>query len=420
MSRFWPTLEDLKVISLDLRLFARSERSLEELAREILRRRGEASVATLAAELLQDYASRSASEKCAFFEALIHTFGPDTARLDEAIAAYQSQPDPKTAQALERAAEPQRQALIRLLNAAPGGTLAIIRMREDLLRLLPDKPDLRPVDTDFAHLLMSWFNRGFLSISRIDWHTPAVVLEKIIAYEAVHQIRDWTDLRRRLEDDRRCFAFFHPALPDEPLIFVEVALTNGLATSVQAVLDAEVGAAQDADTATFYSISNCQRGLKNVAFGNFLLKQVVGDLKFAIPQLRQFATLSPVPGFNQWLQTTHPDSDATKAAESVEPNEPHRELLLSACAYYLTAAKKGMYPLDPVARFHLRNGAVLEQINWAADTSPSGMAASAGIMVNYLYDEKQLFPNHEAFVETGEVQASKSVRGLAKKGEGIK
>lgn len=419
MSRFWPSLDDLKSLGLDRRFFARTTRSLEDLAREILRRRGEASVATLAAELLEDYASTSEAEKAAFFETLLKSFGPDGKALNVAISAYLEDPNPVTAQALERAAEPERQALIRLLNAAPGGTLAIIRMREDLLALLPERNDLQPVDTDFEHLLKSWFNRGFLSVRRIDWHTPAVVLEKIIAYEAVHQIRDWSDLRRRLEDDRRCFAFFHPALPDEPLIFVEVALTKGLATSVQDVLEAEVGAAEDAVTATFYSISNCQRGLKNVAFGNFLLKQVVGDLKVDVPALRQFATLSPVPGFVRWLASEHAESHLTIAAAEAEPSEANKAALLGACAHYLTSAKKGIYPLDPVARFHLRNGAVLEQINWAADTSASGIAASAGIMVNYLYDEKRLFSNHETFIETGQVQTSTAVRNLAKKGEAL-
>ena len=415
MPRLWSTLDDLLNLGLEARLFRRTERTIGELAVEIMNRWGEASVTALAEELLTDYASLDDQGKLEFFLLLLADFGPDQASLDTAIHAYLEDKTPEVAHELDRASEPRRQGLIRLLNTAPGGTASLIAMREDLLVLLKDNPTLRPVDNDFEHLFASWFNRGFLQIRRMDWSTPANILEKIIAYEAVHEVRDWNDLRRRLQEDRRCFGFFHPVLPDEPLIFVEVALTVGLAASVDALLDGEVSATQQADTAIFYSISNCQKGLKNIAFGNFLIKQVVAELRQELPQLTQFSTLSPVPGFMSWLETSAPHvlDDLEDATEL----EPSRDELLGLCAHYLADCKKGLFPLDPVARFHLRNGAVLERINWQANTSPAGLQQSAGIMVNYLYDERRLATNHEAFVARGEVRTSSAVAALARKGK---
>lgn len=415
MPRLWSTLDDLLNLGLEARLFRRTERTIGELAVEIMNRWGEASVTALAEELLTDYASLDDQGKLEFFLLLLADFGPDQASLDTAIHAYLEDKTPEVAHELDRASEPRRQGLIRLLNTAPGGTASLIAMREDLLVLLKDNPTLRPVDNDFEHLFASWFNRGFLQIRRMDWSTPANILEKIIAYEAVHEVRDWNDLRRRLQEDRRCFGFFHPVLPDEPLIFVEVALTVGLAASVDALLDGEVSATQQADTAIFYSISNCQKGLKNIAFGNFLIKQVVAELRQELPQLTQFSTLSPVPGFLSWLETSAPHvlDDLEDATEL----EPSRDELLGLCAHYLADCKKGLFPLDPVARFHLRNGAVLERINWQANTSPAGLQQSAGIMVNYLYDERRLATNHEAFVARGEVRTSSAVAALARKGK---
>lgn len=415
MPRLWSTLDDLLNLGLEARLFRRTERTIGELAVEIMNRWGEASVTALAEELLTDYASLDDQGKLEFFLLLLADFGPDQASLDTAIHAYLEDKTPEVAHELDRASEPRRQGLIRLLNTAPGGTASLIAMREDLLVLLKDNPTLRPVDNDFEHLFASWFNRGFLQIRRMDWSAPANILEKIIAYEAVHEVRDWNDLRRRLQEDRRCFGFFHPVLPDEPLIFVEVALTVGLAASVDALLDGEVSATQQADTAIFYSISNCQKGLKNIAFGNFLIKQVVAELRQELPQLTQFSTLSPVPGFLSWLETSAPHvlDDLEDATEL----EPSRDELLGLCAHYLADCKKGLFPLDPVARFHLRNGAVLERINWQANTSPAGLQQSAGIMVNYLYDERRLATNHEAFVARGEVRTSSAVAALARKGK---
>ena len=275
---------------------------LRELCRALLRTKGEASVVTLARRALDAFARLDAGERDGFFEFLRSELGADPAALDAAIEAYRSSPDPDTAAALAAAAEPRRQELLRLMNTAPDGTRDILAMREALLDALPRHPELKLVDDDFVHLLRSWFNRGFLELHRIDWRTPALVLEKIIEYEAVHQILDWDDLRRRLESDRRCFGFFHPSLPDEPLIFVEVALCKGLAGSVTDLLFGQVEPEVDADTAIFYSISNCQRGLAGVSFGNFLIKQVVRELAAENPEAAQtFATLSPIPGFRKWL-----------------------------------------------------------------------------------------------------------------------
>jgi malonyl-CoA decarboxylase len=309
------------------------------------------------------------------------------------------------------------------------------------------------LDSDLRHLFASWFNRGFLELRRIDWQTPATVLEKLIAYEAVHEIQGWDDLRRRLDADRRCFGFFHPALPSEPLIFVEVALVQGLAASVQPLLarDDPPSEPARADTAIFYSISNCQEGLRGISFGNFLIKQVVEELRAELPQITTFSTLSPVPGFRRWLErrldSARPDAaapgkpvfreeeaqlltghaDATEAgaidafraltADGEWWQDPARVDVLRApllrlCAEYLTRPNKGMSAIDPVARFHLGNGARLERINWLGNTSVRGMNEAFGLMVNYLYDPEAIEANHEAFVHSGKVARSAEVDGL--------
>jgi malonyl-CoA decarboxylase len=310
-------------------------------------------------------------------------------------------------------------------------------MREELLAHLPARPDLQAVDADFTHLFSSWFNRGFLVLRPIDWTTPANILEKIIRYEAVHAINDWNDLRNRLQPpDRRCFAFFHPQLAEEPLIFVEVALTTDTPASIAPLLDTHRTPirAQDATTAVFYSISNTQKGLGGVSFGNFLIKQVVDDLKRELPGLDTFVTLSPVPNFSKWLaRERKADSSAVLNEEAREAlahldgagwhadpirTETVRKALLPAAAYYFLKAKtsKGR-PIDPVARFHLGNGARLERIDWLGDVSAKGLRESAGIMVNYLYRLEDIEKNHEAYANDGAVVASSAVKKLLK-GEG--
>src|SRR6478672_4718428 len=280
---------------------------VKQLAATLLSERGEASGAQVARELHRVLRALDADDRHSFQRQLATEFQPNKAALRTAAERYLADTTAEAAAALARAGDPPRQELLRRMNMAPGGTGALIAMRSEIASCLRGEPELKLLDADLKHLFASWFNRGFLELRRIDWQSAAAVLEKLIAYEAVHEIEGWDDLRRRLAPDRRCFAFFHPALPGEPLIFVEVALVQGLAAAVQPLLsqDSDEAAAREraarADTAIFYSISNCQDGLRGVAFGNFLIKQVVEELKAEFPQLKRFSTLSPVPGFRQWL-----------------------------------------------------------------------------------------------------------------------
>jgi malonyl-CoA decarboxylase len=408
--------------------------SLVELCEELLSGRGEASGVALAREILLRYAELTSGPRIAFFEALAHRFGPDHQKLDAAIAAWRAKPSDDTAAQVHHAAEPRRQELLRRLNLAPSGTAALVRMREKLLDALDRRADLKVVDNDFVHMFSSWFNRGFLVLRRIDWSTPASVLEKIIRYEAVHQIRDWEDLRHRIDPpDRRCYAFFHPALVDEPLIFVEVALTREIPPAIAPILmlQREPIAPDKATTAVFYSISNCQRGLAGVSFGHFLIKQVAEEIARETPKLSTFVTLSPAPNFAEWLKrereneqsqllsaedrATLGNLDAPGWWQSDATREPMKEPLLRAAAwYYLHARTRGGSPLDAVARFHLGNGARLERINWLADISERAIAQACGLMVNYLYDLEDIEENHEAYAQQRIVVASKAVTSLSK------
>jgi malonyl-CoA decarboxylase len=301
-------------------------------------------------------------------------------------------------------------------------------MRADLLELMREDGGLAVVDRDFAHLFGSWFNRGFLVLRRIDWSSPATVLEKIIRHEAVHEIRGWDDLRRRIDpDDRRCYAFFHPALIDEPLIFVEVALTQGAPEAIAPLLAAKRSrlAKEKARVAAFYSISNCQQGLTGVNFGSFLIKQVVEEIRRELPKIETFVTLSPAPGLMSWLEACEDPNAETMAKAACElasvegwPVSPQsgerlRKVLEPLAAYYLLKAKSADgRPADPVARFHLGNGARLERINWKGDLSPKGLAESGGVMVNYLYDLNEIERNHEAFANQGVVAASSAAKKM--------
>ena len=399
----------------------------------LLSRRGEASGVVLARALLAAFDAAGPDERLGFLQTLAERFGPDRAAVEAAIAALEHAGAGADAlETLHAAAEPRRQELIRRLNLAPGGTAALVRMREELLRHLRGHPELARVDADFAHLFGSWFNRGFLVLRRIDWTTPANILEKIIRYEAVHAIRNWDDLRNRLEPaDRRCYGFFHPQLVDEPLIFVEVALTAAIPDSVAPLLalDRRPIEAETATAAVFYSISNTQRGLAGVSFGNFLIKQVVEDLKAELPNVQTFVTLSPVPGFAAWLarERAKPDSaiiDPPAQADLAALDTPGwhldperaaavRAALLPVAAHYFLDSRDGAgRPVDPVARFHLGNGARLERLNFLGDTSANGLRQAHGLMVNYLYALDEIERNHEALAETGLVAASEAVRQL--------
>jgi malonyl-CoA decarboxylase len=417
------------------RTAGRRQQDIVAMCKRLLHLKGEASAITLAHEILTTYKDLSSGSRLKFFKRLLTEFMPDTERLNQAITAYQREPNANTLATLEAAVESPRVELFRLLNMGPDGTASIISMRRDLRGMLADHPHLRPVDGDVVHLLRSWFNRGFLRIERISWKTPALILEKLIEYESVHEIRGWDDLRRRLADDRRCFAFFHPALPDEPLMFVEVALVTGLASSIQRVLSAKAPD-QDLefkpDAAIFYSINNCQPGLSGVSFGNFLIKQVTDSLAEEIPSLKYYATLSPLPGFRAWLneelaapQSAIEFSESERSCLSqlndhswVEDDSKAQQLkplLMYLCAYYLLNARRGDEPRDAVSRFHLRNGARLERINWLGDRSEKGLRESAGLLVNYLYDRKTVARNHEVYVNDNEIVHSSAIEQLVKR-----
>ena len=403
-----------------------------ELCRALLSERGEVSGALLAREALASYQSLDAGGRVAYFDLLVEEFSPDPEALGRSAERYRNEPSQSNLILLQQAAEPPRQELFRRLNMAPGGTALLVEMHRALLDGLGDHPQWLGIDADFVHLLRSWFNRGFLSLRRIDWRTSASVLEKLIDYEAVHAIQGWPDLRRRLQADRRCYAFFHPALPDDPLIFIEVALTKGMSATVQPLLDPDspVSDPAAADCAMFYSITNCQPGLRGVSFGNFLIKQVAEDLGRELRRVRTFATISPIPGFMAWLESQVKSAgDAAERSHwsALQPalervdwfQDPAlrvalRRRLAPLCAQYLLYARDTQEPLDPVARFHLVNGARLERLNWLADTSPPGMRQSAGMMVNYVYRLGEVERNHEAYARDRAIAASRSLHALAR------
>jgi malonyl-CoA decarboxylase len=399
----------------------------KQLAATLLSERSEASGAQVARELHHVLRALDADDRHSFQRHLATEFQPDKTTLRAAAERYLADTTAESAAALARAGDPPRQELLRRMNMAPGGTGALIAMRSELTAHLHDEPELKLLDADLRHLFASWFNRGFLELRRIDWQSPAAVLEKLIAYEAVHEIKGWDDLRRRLAPDRRCFAFFHPALPGEPLIFVEVALVKGLATAMPPLLARETDEqaarvqAARADTAIFYSISNCQDGLRGISFGNFLIKQVVEELQAEFPQLKRFSTLSPVPGFRRWLMQRLADGSDPDAAllpelerdgwwHDLAQSEKLRAPLLRLCARYLT--RRPSIRINPVARFHLGNGARLERVNWLGNNAPRGIQESFGIMVNYLYDHDSIEINHEAFVRDGTIVRSPEVDTL--------
>lgn len=403
---------------------------LIELCAELLSGRGEASGTAIARGVFDRYRKLDEAGRLGFFETLADKYGPDRDKLQKAITAWSANPTEAGAGELHFSSEPQRQELFRRLNRAPGATREIVKMREDLLDLKNGNKDLNAVDRDVVHLLSSWFNRGFLVLRRIDWSTPAIILEKVIKYEAVHEIHDWDDLRRRIDPvDRRCYAFFHPALVDEPLIFVEVALTETIPGAIAPLLaeDRAPVPIDRARTAVFYSISNCQRGLGGISFGNFLIKQVVEELRRELPKLDTFVTLSPVPGFMKWLKRADDlnlsDDDRALVAQldnAAWVNDDALALQLKPvmeqiAAHYFLRAKSGRGgPVDSVARFHLGNGARLERIDWLGDTSPKGLRESASLMVNYLYRLDDIEKNHEAYADHYEIAASSAVKKLLK------
>lgn len=400
---------------------------------------GEVSGLGRARTALTTYDALEDTEKLDFFGGLATRYAPEPDTVAAAYARYTDNPDSSSAQALSVAARSARPELLRRLNTPPGHTFGLVRMRADLQRYLRDAPELQSVDTDFMELFRSWFNRGFLVLRRIDWTTPANVLEKIIAYEAVHAIHTWDDLRQRVgPDNRRCFGFFHPATGDEPLIFVQVALTRGIPDRVQPLLSgqaadaAEDTSATEADTATFFSISNCQSGLRGISFGNFLIKQVVEELRKELPGLTHFVTLSPMPGFADWVRGVAPtalegfDAREQEAITTLVHGDPagsldtdaavlRKPLMQLATRYLVLEKNRDGLPLNPVSRFHLGNGAEVHRVNWLGDASANGLQQSFGMMVNYLYRLDDIEGNHEAYATEGRVACSKDVQRLTRR-----
>jgi malonyl-CoA decarboxylase len=414
---------------------------IEALAKALISSRGEASGVALARRILNRYKVLDAGEKADFFGFLAETMRPDLGGVRQAAENFLTGPNDDSLRQLRAAVESPRQEFFRRLNLAPGATAEIVTMRGELLRQPKADQTLDAVDDDLKHLLYSWFNRGFLVLRRIDWQTPAAILEKIIAYEAVHEIEGWEDLRRRLDPaDRRCFAYFHPALIDEPLIFVEVALMRETPRAIETVLKEEAKGEEvpaDPTTAVFYSISNCQEGLKGISFGSFLIKQVVEDLVRERPSLKTFVTLSPVPLFSRWLEGLRGndtdgiinEADRWGLRRLADPawfedpqavNELRQVLLGLAAHYFLRAKLNDGRPIDPVARFHLGNGARLQRLNWLGDPSEKGLREAHGLMVNYSYDVKDIEKNHEAYANDGVVAASRQVRSLLRASEKAK
>ena len=399
------------------------------LVSDILSFRGESVGHHIANDIFKAYGELEEQDRIGFLNLLADGYGPDQAILQSAISSYNREASGRSIAALRSATDSPRQILIRRLNLAKDGTHALVRLREDALNHRSEIANFDALDADLSDVITSWFNTGFLELRQIDWTSPANVLHKIISYEAVHEVRGWEDLRRRVEPaDRRCFAFFHPRMPDEPLIFVEVALTLEVPSNINSVLDESRTpiAAEGARTAVFYSISNCQKGLRGIPFGNTLIKLVVELLSQQLPKLKTFVTLSPVPGFSRWL------AGQLKMSAPMIPIEAQQELLalgsnwsprsdqqaieqvlLAAAARYLLEARtpEGKV-VDSVARFHLGNGASLERINFGADLSHNGLRQAYGLMVNYLYKSNRIEANARRFAEAGEIAASPEVRRL--------
>ncbi len=388
-------------------------------SKQLIHHRGEASGLALAYEVVADYQALDDANRLLFFEALADDFSADSDAVLAAADGYKRNPTEANLSALARAAEAPRIKLFRRMNMAPDATPVLVKMRGAMIQALHDLPQLKAVETDLKHQFISWFNRGFLELRVIDWNTPASILERIIQYESVHAIEGWDDLRARLRGNRMCFAFFHPAMPDDPLVFVEVALTEGVPDAIGPLIDKskESDVGNTPDTVVFYSISNCHPGLAGVSFGNFLIKQVVEEVGKRYSNMKRYVTLSPIPGFCRWLaaQELGIDLDEMRSmarTDTAKTVDARRNDLLAACAQYLLKERRNNLALDPVARFHLGNGASLHAIHWAADLSDKGLEQSAGLMVNYLYDLRSIEENHDSYFDQGEIARSRDVARL--------
>ncbi|MDF9788362.1 malonyl-CoA decarboxylase [Polynucleobacter sphagniphilus] len=427
---------------------ARNLAKANNAIKRLISERGESNAVSMADDVVNNYRKLTRDQYVAFFTYLFEKLNPDAASVMEAAQNFVAEASARNYIRLQKVSESPRQELFRRLNRASQGTAAVVQMRRDLLQILDKKPELAAVDFDMRHLLSSWFNPGFLKMHQVDWKSPAEVLEKLIQHEAVHAIDGWDDLRRRLQPDRRCFAFFHPQLPSEPLIFVEVALLPEIPTVITPLVDKKAETLDQPSqfkVAVFYSISNCEPGLRGVSMGNFLIKRVAETLQAEFPTLKTFVTLSPIPGFMDWvagganlgegvpaerlkpaLKTARDQALAVLKLETQswserlsagwhpdQASEKEKEALLCLASIYLGLASTGRSG-NPVAKFHLGNGARLHLINWAGDLSRKGLRQSAGLMVNYLYDLSAVEENHERF-SNGEIVYSKAVARLMAK-----
>ena len=401
--------------------------SIVSLCDDLISNKGAAFGITVARDITELYQTLSEEKKILFFKKINEKYKPSFTKVNQAIDIYKNSQNEKTLSDLFRVSEGSRRELFRRMNMAPNGTAIIVSLREDLLRILKDNSDLIPLDNDLRHLFRAWFNPGFLKLEKITWNTKAAVLEKIIEYERVHQMKDMNELKRRLGEDRRFFSYFHPALEDEPIIFVQVALTKGLGKSIQELLKPTTAGEKKNDTATFYSISNCQEGLSRVTLGNFLIKRVVYEIQEELPNIKNFGTLSPIPGFRDWFSYLEENkiknilqdskeqdisflkSNDLKIGDKriIESNNAIKKLV----AHYIVNEKnhKGL-PINEVSRFHLGNGAIVEDIVINANISEVGFERSFGIMANYLYELKNIEENHENYINNKKVIISDKLK----------
>ncbi len=400
--------------------------SIISLCDDLLSNKGIVFGITVARDITNLYQSLSNENKLIFFKKINERYQPNYKDVNDAINNYQKSQNQKNLSNLFNLAEGKRRELFRRMNIAPNGTSIIVKLREDLLKFLEQNKDLTPLDQDLRHLFKAWFNPGFLKLEKITWKTKALILEKIIKYERVHQMRDMNDLKRRLGEDRRFFSYFHPALEDEPIIFVQVALTEGLGKSIQEIMKPDTVKGKKINTATFYSISNCQEGLARVTLGHFLIKRVLYEIQEELPEIKTFGTLSPIPGFTEWF--AYQDENRIKRIINNEridlsflksPNLKigetkiieNKDYILKLVAYYLINEKdKNGFPIGDVTRFHLRNGASIEDIVLNANVSEAGYRRSFGVMVNYLYELKDIEKNHEEFVNKKTIIYSNKIK----------
>ena len=403
--------------------------SIISLCDDLISNKGAAFGITVARDITDLYHTLSPNNKLLFFKKINERFKPDHNKVNSAIETYKREQNDKNLFKLFVTSEGQRRELFRRMNMSPNGISTIVSLREDLLQILNDNKDLKPLDNDLRELFKSWFNPGFLKLTKITWDTKAAILEKIIQYERVHKIKDMNELKRRLGEDRRFFSYFHPALDDEPIIFVQVALTNGLGKSIQEIMKPTTGNEKKYDTATFYSISNCQEGLTRVTLGNFLIKRVVYELQEELPNIKNFGTLSPIPGFRDWFTTLDegviqnilgkiPYSTVSfLKSSSLKVGDgrivSNKNAIIKLVAHYLMNEKnKKDLPINDVCRFHLGNGAIIEDIVINANVSEVGFNRSFGVMVNYLYELKNIEKNHEDYVNNKNIIISDKLKKL--------